>query len=198
MSRFWFWMADFQCVLNLVYWRLWYSDLCDLQLYRFPSLTLRFFFFFFFLICHKRSRRLVFCNYMKAPILQWAFKSKTGAIKLHIGFLSRPFSRCQGNLSWTVKKPLYIIHSFCFMRHVLFIICPWVCLSHTVREEHSQLDRPGVSRHCQDIRWDLSLPYLIPVTAMHSVTLTLIKWMPAGWSGCLCAVHTFTSINRLC
>jgi len=30
------------------------------------------------------------------------------------------------------------------------------------------------------------------MTAMHSVTLMLIKWMPAGWSGCLCAIHTCT------
>ncbi|KAK9974533.1 hypothetical protein ABG768_022622, partial [Culter alburnus] len=32
---------------------------------------------------------------------------------------------------------------------------------------------------------------------MHSVTLVLIKWMPAGWSGCLCAIHTFTRLDRL-
>ncbi|CAM4540243.1 unnamed protein product [Leuciscus chuanchicus] len=32
---------------------------------------------------------------------------------------------------------------------------------------------------------------------MHSVTLTLIKWMPAGWSGCLCAFHTFTRLDLL-
>lgn len=137
---------------------------------------------------------------MKAPILQWAFKRETGVIKYHIGFLSRPFSRCQGNSSWTVKKkkkdPLrYLVLLFyeaCSVHLLPVTHCERGLTAGQARGEQT------LSGHQMLVHWwDLSLPYLIPMTAMHSITLTLIKWMPAGWSGCLCAIHTFTRLDRL-